>query len=103
MRHIPNSGEVNFLSAKNKTQFKIKNQLGPFICNNRNVGQQAKKCLKDFKFINSFKWKYDPLGVFSKLRVKFKLTPFVHESKPDVKKYSNLSEWMENTLQELEK
>ena len=83
IRKILNSNEVNFLLAKKKTQFKIKNQLGPFICNSRNVGQQVDKYLQDFK------WKYDPLGVISKLRVKFKLTPFIHESKPEIEKYSN--------------
>lgn len=45
IREILNSYEVNFLSAKKKTQFKIKNQIGPFIINNRNAGQQANKCL----------------------------------------------------------
>ena len=89
IRQILNSDEVNFLSAKKKTHFKIKNQVGPFICNSRNAGQQADKCLQDFKFSNSFKWQYDPLGVINKLRIKFKLTNFVHESKPDVEKYSN--------------
>ena len=32
----------------------------------------------------------------------FKLTPFIHESKPEIEKYSNQSEWLENTLQEVE-
>ena len=75
IRQILKSDEVNFLLAKNKTRFKIKNQLGPFICNNRNVGQQEDKCLQDFKFSNSFKWQYDPLGVIDKLRV-IQIDPF---------------------------
>ena len=66
IRQILNSDEVNFLSAKKKTQFKIKNQIGPFICNNRTVGQQAEKCLQEFKLSESFKLNYDPLGVINK-------------------------------------
>jgi len=96
IRQILNSDEIHFLSAKNKTHFKIRNQIGPFICNNRNVGIMI-------KFSSSFKWNYDPLGVISKLRVKFKLTPFIHESKPEIEKYSNQSECLENTLQEMDK
>ena len=82
------------------TQFKIKNQVGPFTCNSRDAGPQAKKYLQEFKFSNSFQWYYDPLGVIRELRFKCLLTPYVHESKPDIKKYSNQSEWMENTLKE---
>ena len=50
IRQILNSDEINFLSTKKKTQFKIKNQLGPFICNNRNAGKEADKCLQKLKF-----------------------------------------------------
>ena len=56
IRHILNSDEVNLLSTKKKTQFKLKNWLGHFIFNNKNVGQQADKCLQEFKFSDSFKW-----------------------------------------------
>ena len=38
IRQILNSDEINFLAAKKKTQFKIKNQVGPFFCNNRDAG-----------------------------------------------------------------
>jgi len=38
-RQIKNLDDVNFLSARKKTQFKIKNQLGPFICNNKESGE----------------------------------------------------------------
>ena len=41
IKQILNLDEVNFLSAKKKTQFKIKNHIGPFIFNNRNASQQA--------------------------------------------------------------
>lgn len=56
IRQIINSDHVNFLSAKKKTQFKIKNKLGPFVCNNREVGDEAEKCLQEMKSSDSFKW-----------------------------------------------
>ena len=48
----------------------------------------------------SFPWNYDPQGILSKLRVKCKLTPFIHESKPEIEKFANQIEWVENTLTE---
>lgn len=69
-RHIIKLDDVNFLLARKKTQFKIKNQLGPFICNNREAGEQEEICLQEMKFNGNFKWKYDPLGVINKLRLK---------------------------------
>ena len=56
IRQIINSDDVNFLLARKKTQFKIKNQIGPFICNNREAGEEAEKCLQEMKFSDSFKW-----------------------------------------------
>ena len=37
-RKIMNFDEVNFVSAKKRTQFRVKSQLGPMICNSREVG-----------------------------------------------------------------
>jgi len=54
-------------------------------------------------FSNIFKWQYDPLGVINKLRLKFKLSPFMHEFKAEIEKYANQSEWLENTLMDMEK
>lgn len=48
-------------------------------------------------------WQYDPNVVIKKLRLKFKLIPFMHESKPDIEKYANQSDWLENTLIDVEK
>ena len=42
-RQIINSDEVNFLAVKKKTQFKMKNQFGPFICNNKEAGPEINK------------------------------------------------------------
>ena len=37
-RKIINANEINFVNAKKKANFKIKDQLGPFICNSREAG-----------------------------------------------------------------
>ena len=37
LRQILNFDSINFLAARKKTQFKLKNQVGPFIINNREV------------------------------------------------------------------
>lgn len=55
-RQIIKSDEVNFLAAKKKAQFKVKKKLGPFICNNREVGPKADKILQQMKFKNIFMW-----------------------------------------------
>ena len=70
IRNILNSDSINFLEAKKKTQFKIKNQVGPFICNNRDAVPEAENYLQKFKFSKIFLCYYGPLGVISKLRVK---------------------------------
>ena len=75
------SDAVNFLAAKKKTQFKLKNQVGPFICNNREVGIEEKKQFSEHKFIKIFLWYYEPYGIIRKMRVKCKLNPYIHEKK----------------------
>ena len=55
------------------------------------------------KFSDSFKWQYDPLGVINKLRLKFNLSPFMHDSKLDIETFANQLEWLENTLMDMEK
>ena len=37
------------------------------------------------------------------MRFKCKLTPCIHKKEPDIEKFSNQSEWLENTLVEAEK
>ena len=66
--------------------------------NNRYVDKEIEKILSELKFQVSFLWNYDPQGLLSSIRVKCKLPPFIHESKPDVEKYANQREWKENTL-----
>ena len=43
-------------------------------------------------------WQYDPHRVINKLRLKVKLGPFIHHPMPDIEHFANQSEWLENTL-----
>jgi len=46
-RKIMDSDEIDFVSTKKRSQFKVKNHLGPFICNSREAGRrQTKFCSK---------------------------------------------------------
>ena len=54
IRKILNSDSINFLAAKKKTQFKLKNQVGPFICNQRDAEIEATKHLLEYIFEESF-------------------------------------------------
>ena len=56
IRHIVNLDDVNLVSFKKKSWFKIKNKLSPFIYNNRDAREEAERCLQEMKFSDSFKW-----------------------------------------------
>ena len=43
-------------------------------------------------------WRYDPQGFMTKLRQKVKLGPYIHHPIPEMERYENQSEWLENTL-----
>lgn len=60
LRQVLNSDAINFMASKKKTQFKLKNQIGPFIVNNRDVDKEIEKRLSELKFQVSFLWNYDP-------------------------------------------
>lgn len=92
--------EIHFVSAKKKSQFKVKTQIRTFICNIRVVGEEVDKLLKEMQFNLSFTLSYDSSGVISKLRVEIKSTPYFDTSRPKIERYKNQLEWMENTLQE---
>ena len=94
IRKILNSNSINFLAAKKKTQFKLKYQVGPFICNHRDAGIEVAKQLLEYRFEESFSWNYDPQEILSKIRVKCKLTPYIHEKKPEIKQYVNQTKWI---------
>ena len=54
LRQILNSKSINFLAERKKTQFKLKNQVGPFIINNREAEKEISKRLVEFKFQEIF-------------------------------------------------
>lgn len=43
-------------------------------------------------------WQYDPHGVITKMRTRVKLAPYAHYSVPEIERYANQTEWLENTL-----
>ncbi len=47
-------------------------------------------------------WQYAPHGVINKLKFKVKLGPFIHHPRPDIERYANQFEWLENTLIDME-
>ena len=97
-RKIINADEINFVNAKKKANFKIKDQLGPFICNSRDACKEADLILLNMKFQRSFVWRYDPLEFITKKRQKVKLGPFIHHPIPEIEAYANHSKWVEGTL-----
>ena len=97
-----NSDYIHFIVAKKKSQFWIKTQVDPFICNTRTAGEEADNMLKEMKFSLSFTWSYDPCGIILKLIVENKSTPYIHTSRPKIEKYVNQLEWAQKTLQEVE-
>ncbi len=98
IRQMINADELHFVLAKKKSQFKIKSQIGPFICNSRAAGEEGDKILKEMNFTNSFIWSYGPWGIISKKRVGNKSTAYIHTQSPEIEKYMNRIEWIPNTL-----
>jgi hypothetical protein len=103
IRQMINSDDIHFVSLKKKRQLRIKGQIGSFICNNRGVGEEVDRLLKEMKFFMSFTWHYDPYGIISEMRIKNKNISYVDESRPEVDKFSNQTGWEPNTLVEIEK
>ena len=97
-RYIINVYEFNFFNAKKKAYFKIKDQLGPFICNSREAGKEVDLILQRMKFQRSFEWRYDPLEFITKKRQKVKLGPFIHHSILKIEAYANQTECVEGTV-----
>ena len=54
LRQVLNVDAINFMAAKKKTQFKLKNQIGPFIVNNRDALKEIVMKLSELKFQKSF-------------------------------------------------
>lgn len=97
-RQIINVDEVNLVNAKNKAYFKIKDQLGPFICNSRETGKEEYLILQRMMFQRRFVWRCDPLEFITKKRQKVKLGPFIKHPIPEIEAYANQTEWVEGTL-----
>lgn len=97
-----NADEVHFVAVNKKSQFKLKAQVGPFICNTRAVGEEVDRLPKEMNFGLSFTWSYDPIGMISKFRVENKFTTYHHTARPEIEQYKNQLNWTENTLQEAE-
>ena len=47
IRQMIDADEVHFVSAKKKSQFRIKSHIIPFICNSRATGGEGDKILKE--------------------------------------------------------
>lgn len=95
-----NSNEVHFVKAKKKAQIRIKDQLGPFVSNSREAGREEKEILQRLKLKQRFIWRYDPFDFICNRRQKNKLSPYIHHRIPEIEKYANQLEWVENTLVE---
>jgi hypothetical protein len=81
---------------------RIKGHIGSFICNSRGVGEEADRMLREMKFFLSFPWHYDSCGIISEMRVRNKNILYVHESRPEIKKFANQTVWVPDTLVEME-
>lgn len=43
-------------------------------------------------------WRYNPQGFMTRLRQKVKLGPYINDPIPEIQRYANMFEWLENTL-----
>ena len=97
-RQIISADETNFVNVKKKANFKIKDKLGPFICNSREADHEVDLILQSMKFQKSFTERYDPLEFITRKRQKVKLRPFIHHPILEIESFANQSEWVEGTL-----
>ena len=97
-RKMINSNEIHFVKTKKKAQLRIKDHLGPFICNNREAGKEADEILQRLRLKQSFIWAYDPHSFICNKRKKNKLSTYIHHRIPEIEQYANQSEWAEGTL-----
>jgi len=59
-RKMINSNKIHFMKEKKKAQLRIKDHLGPFVCNNREARQAVEEILKRMNLKKSFICPYDP-------------------------------------------
>ena len=97
-----NADPVHFCNAKKKAQLRIKNQLGTFVCNTREIWREAERILEDhLKLQKSFGWiPYDPNSFTCDRRMKNRLSPYIHHRIPKIEQFANMDEWKEGTLVE---
>ena len=84
-----NLDEIYFMKAKKKAKLRIKDQLGPFVCNNIKTGQEAKEILERMHLKKSFIWPYDPHNFICDRRLKHKLLPYIHHRISEIEQYAN--------------
>lgn len=97
-----NLDEIQFVSRKQKAQFKLKAQVGPFIVNTKATKIEVGNLFRQIKFKLSFSWPFESLGVISSIKIEHKLTPYTHILKSEIEQYANQDVWEENILQEVE-
>lgn len=94
-----NSDQIHFTKAKKKAQLRIKDHLGPFVCNNREAGKIAEGIIETIMRLKKiFSWIYYPHGFISDRRIKHKLSPYIHHRILEIEQYANLNEWRKGTL-----
>lgn len=86
------------MKAKKKAQLKIKDHLGPFICNKRRAWKEAEEILERMRLKKSFICLYDPHSFICDRRQKHKLSPYIHHRIPEMEQYENQNKWVEGTL-----
>ena len=64
-----NMYEFHFVSNKNKAQFELKENVGPYIVNTRAMTKEVEEILNQMKFKPRFTWSYYPLRIISKLTI----------------------------------
>lgn len=77
-RKMLNSYQIHFTKEKKKAQLRIKDNLDPFVYNNREASKEAEEILERFKLKKIFVWRYDPQGFICDTRMKNKLSPYFH-------------------------
>lgn len=75
-RQMINAELIHFCNVKKKAQLRIKNQLGPFVCNTREAWKVVEKIREEqLKLQKSFEWKpYDPNSFICDRRMKNRLS-----------------------------
>jgi hypothetical protein len=93
-RQLVQSDLTHFHDAKKKAHLSFKSEMGPFIMNRKEGWEEADLILKNkYKLSYSFRWvPYDPQGVISARRTKYRLHAIKHCQYPHIEQYANLQE-----------